>query len=220
MNGSSILWPDGVAENTETSDLPGVPELTHQNFSVNCRVLPPIQNYCCQPEWWIALGCGGHLVTQSHAYLLASSLTLSISAISETSLSMMLGRNRNKRGQKLRNLTRQWEHTKKDCHSAKLPQIFCVTLPGGHPVSKTSPWKRCHQGQHGDICWLNHCQHIWKETTFPTYRTAWLCIEFWVYFPLNTLRSFQTIISIENLALRQSRTVPKWFWVLISEILA
>lgn len=63
MNGSSILWPDGVAE---TSDLPGVPELTHQNFSVNCRVLPPIQNYCCQPEWWIALGCGGGILSHSH----------------------------------------------------------------------------------------------------------------------------------------------------------
>ena len=55
-----------------------------------------IQNlYHCHLTYWLLL-IGKLLIEQPCVYLLASSLTLSISAINETSLSMMLGGRKNK----------------------------------------------------------------------------------------------------------------------------
>lgn len=75
------------------SDLPKVTELIRQDFRVNVRT-PRIRVT-------VSLICGlfptgRPLIKLPRVYLLASSLTLSISAINETSLSMMLGETKQK----------------------------------------------------------------------------------------------------------------------------
>lgn len=40
--------------------------------------------------------------------------------------------------QELINFNRQWKHTKRTVINQNYPKYFCVTMPGEHPVSKTS----------------------------------------------------------------------------------
>lgn len=92
-----ILYPSATWGNwgfQRGSNLPKVTDLMSQDFSVNFRT--PLRIHITVRLTYRLLLIGRLQIKQPAVYLLASSLTLSTSAINETSLSMMLGRNKTK----------------------------------------------------------------------------------------------------------------------------